>query len=127
VAVAPPELGEDATIIINKAAHDCGFDGDLEPGALEAEGLEAGGHGEFGDSRSLCCSEVELGRIVVCGPMTAWALASSSLDVQATAMRSWTSLGGRILYYRGSGSAAATRAVGVGHRSSDPSVVLDNQ
>jgi len=46
-----------------------------------------------------------LGRIVVCGPMTAWALASSSLDVQATAMRSWTSLGGRILYCRGSGSA----------------------
>ena len=104
--MAPPELGEDATIIINKAAHGCGFDGDLEPGALEAEGDEsqqaAGGHGEFGDSRSLCCSEVELGRIVVCGPMTAWALASSSLDVQATAMRSWTSLGGRILYCRGS-------------------------
>ena len=54
MAVAPPELGEDATIIINKAAHGCGFDGDLEPGALEAEGDEsqqaAGGHGEFGDS-----------------------------------------------------------------------------
>jgi hypothetical protein len=102
VCRGPPGLGEDAATIISKAVRRCGFDdGGLGPGALEAEG--GGGRptamGDLG-FHGLCSSEFGMGRIVVCGPTTERALASFSMDAEATAMRSQTRtfLGGRIIY-----------------------------